>query len=194
MNREAIHWSTTTNDSNRRERERVTMVNGERRVERLPQRGHLGDYDDKRPAPGQRSVKVLRDSGQEINMVVTSSAADLNPNTTFGMYQKAKAKHFGWLPLAMCPCALHLAGEMDAAHFADKSIVASKPCARGSFSEKEPCAHLVAEKAARIKRHAAISARRDAGFKDSGEKMIEAQREQTTALVGALKDAIGAKK
>lgn len=193
MDREPIFWVSTSNGSNARERERIVMKDGQKRIERFPQRGHQGDYDDKRPANGVRSYLMVRHDGHTIHMAMTNAAAHLDPTTTFGQYQLAKARHLGWFRLGQCPCAMLLTGDLVADHIVNKAMLKEAPCAPGTYTPSKPCPHALAEQAARQKSHGAYEAKRMAGFKDATEKLVEAGNEQTEKLIGAITDAIAGK-
>lgn len=183
MDREPIFWSTTQSGYNTKDRERDIVVAGRRIKERFPQRGHDGDYEDKKLArhANQRFVRVVRHEGHITPLVLTNAAAHLDTNTDFAGYQKAKMRHFGWFALGMCPLALLAMGDLSTDHFADQSLVKQAPCAPRTYSEAEPCPHCKAETTARRALNAEIELERNASYKDSTEKLIDAQREQTNA-------------
>lgn len=193
FDREPIFWTSTRPGYNKRDRERVSFVDGEQRVERVPQRGHQGDYENRRPARGVRSVRVVRHEGHIIEMVVTNGAAHLDPHTEWGQYQFAKARFHGWFQLGSCPLARVAAGELSPSHFRAQSILKDRPCAPGTCSEKEPCKHALAEIEARRAAQAKANAELERKYAGAAERQIEAQREQTAALVEALTSALGPK-
>lgn len=188
---EPIFWSTTRPGYNDNDRQRFTMVNGRRIVEKFPQHGHVGDYDRPEKAPGTRFWYMNTHQGNEIAMVLTNGASHLDPNSAYGQYVKMKARFLGWFAPGQCPVALLGTGELHPDHIVDKTILHdSKPCPHGEHNRKNPCRHSVAEKKARQKQHAEDEAERLKSYKDNGEKMIEAQREQTAAIVEAITAAL----
>lgn len=195
--REPIFWTSTRPGYNQRDREIVRFENGRRIVEKVPQRGHQGDYEQRRTdvrCARARWLHVVTHHGNWIRMVLTSAAAHMDPNTEWGQYQRAKARHFGWFPLWSCPIALLATGELKPEQLVDQSLVGAAPCAVGSYSEKQPCPHCLAETDARRARHAADEAERFKNYKDAGEKTIEANRadmrEQTAAITTAITAAL----
>ncbi|HEY1813011.1 MAG TPA: hypothetical protein VGG74_11760 [Kofleriaceae bacterium] len=189
--REPIFWTTTKPGYNDADRQSSRMVDGRRVVEKFPQHGHVGDYDNPQKAPGQRFIYVITDAGHEIPMCLTNGASHLDSNGPYAQYVRRKARFLGWFPPAACPAALLQVGELDADRIVDKSILDAKPCLpdpnRNRFN---PCPHSRAEKVARMKQHEADERERLANYKDNGQRLIEAQRDQTQALVEALQTAI----
>ena len=61
--RPPIFWTSTIPGYNDADRQRVRFDDGERIVERIPQRAHIGDYENRKRAPGVRSVRVVRHDG-----------------------------------------------------------------------------------------------------------------------------------
>ena len=141
MEREAIFWTSTSAGYNTRDREKSRMEGGRKVVEKVPQRGHQGDYESRRPARGVRYITVVRHEGHRVSLVLTSAAAHLDHNTPQGQYQLAKAKHHGWYQIGQCPCALLVTGGMLPEHFVDKKVAKDKPCEHGVYSGAKPCRH-----------------------------------------------------
>lgn len=193
IEREPIFWTSTNAGANQRERERVRFEGGEKIVERVPQRGHQGDYEDKRPAKGVRSVRVVRIDGHSVDHHLTTAAAMLDPTTSMGQYQVAKMRHLGWFPIGRCPCALLTTGELQAGHIVDQKVAKDRPCDPGTYNEKKPCKHSLAEQLARQSLHGTKEAKRMAGFKDPTAQLVESSQAQTAAIVGAITDALGSK-
>lgn len=188
--REPVFWTSTLPGYNDRDRTRVRFEAGKKIVERIPQRGHMGDYENRRPARGVRSVRTVRHDGHVIDHVLTCGAAHLDHTTSYGQYQQAKGRHFGWYPLASCPIALLAIGSIQRDHFHDQSLLGDQPCPPGSCSEKSPCKHALAELEARRKTRAIEAADLQARFRDPAEKMVDAQREQTTALTNTIREVL----
>lgn len=194
IEREPCFWTSTRPGYNSKDRELVSFVDGKRIVERVPQRGHQGDYEDRRPARGIRSVRTVRSDGHTVHMVLTNGAAHLDHTTQFGQYQNAKAEHLGWYPVGSCPLARLANGQLQPQHFRVQSMLKETPCAPKSYSEKSPCKHSIAEELARKAAWASGEmAELEHKFKNSSDKLAEAQRDQTSALVGAITAAMAAK-
>lgn len=190
LNREPIFWSSTTPGYNTADRERSFMRDGEEITIRFPQRGHSGDYDDRTVARGLRYVDVVRHDGNIAPMVLTNAAAHLDPNTSFGHYQRSKARHYGWFTPGSCPVALLATGELTPAKIFDKSILDQKPCMHGTHTDDNPCPHALAEIAARRTKKQAVELARNAAYKDPTDRMIEAGREQNQAFAQTVADAL----
>lgn len=178
MNREPIFWTTTTPDYNKPDRERVRIENGKRIVEKVPQIGHQGDYENKTRAKGTRYVYIVRHEGHVVPLLLTNAAAHMDANTTFGTYQRRKARAFGWYPAGACPCALRVAGEYTPNHFVSKEAQSGQPCANREADMRNPCKHDIAERAARAERWKEEQAERMAKFKPEEDK----HKEEMTAL------------
>jgi hypothetical protein len=192
--RETIFWTSTRPGYNDRDRQKVTFVDGKRVVERVPQRGHQGDYENRRPARGIRSVDVVRHDGHRVHCCVTNGAAHLDDNTEWAQYMRAKWRYFGWYPIGSCPLALVLTGTMRKSHFVDQSLLSERPCEHGTFSVDKPCKHALAEWRARQKQQAAVMDEVEKNFRDPNEKIVDATREQTQAIVGAVTAALKGRK
>jgi hypothetical protein len=190
MTTEAIFWTSTTPGYNTKDRERDIVVAGKRIKERFPQHGHVGSYDSKKKAGGQRFVRVVRHDGHVVCLVLTNAAAHIDPSTPFGNYQRAKMRHYGWFPLGSCPLAMLATSQVTPEQFVNQAMLKEPPCTPGTYGENKPCPHCVAETTARQKAHTADEAERMASFKDPTEKLVEAGREQTQAIVGAITDAL----
>jgi hypothetical protein len=198
MNREPIFWTTTTHGYNDSDRQRVVIVddvvNGKkikkRAVEKFPQRGHLGDYEDRRIAPGERWMLVVRHDGHEVRAVLTNGAAHMDSATGYGKYVRTKAAALGWYNPAQCPCALRSTGALRDEHIFSEEARTGTPCPPNMYNVKDRCPHSVAEKKARVEAHSAIQDQREEEFKTKEDKILDAmkeqavaQREQTAALV-----------
>ncbi len=155
FNEVPIFWTTTQAGYNDKDRTKRYMRNGERVVEKLPQSGHVGDYNDKRRAHGTRYVRMVDGAGNECAIVLTNGAAHMDPNTGYGQNVKSKARALGWFAIGECPSALIAAGEINHEAFLVKGIRESKsaPCMKGSFKGDHldaMCPHATAERDARL--------------------------------------------
>lgn len=200
MNREPIFWTTTTPGYNASDRERRVWVddvlpNGKKirkqATEKFPQRGHLGDYETRFQAPGERWMLVVRHDGHEVRAVLTNGAAHMDSATGYGQYVRAKARALGWYDPRQCPCALLATGGLQPEHIVSEEVKAAEPCRPGAYDpKKERCPHSIAEKAARMAATKEIQDQREIAFKTKEDKLLEvmreqleAQRAQTAALV-----------
>jgi hypothetical protein len=193
FDREPIFWTSTRPGYNNVDRERVTNVNGKRIVERVPQRGHQGDYENRRLAKGQRYITAVRHEGHVVSVVMTNGAAHMDPNTEFGLYQKAKMAHLGWYPIGGCPLAALANGNMMPGHFTDQSLLKDVPCPPSSCSEAKPCRHAIAERDARRKENSEAAKEVESKFVDPTTRMIDANREQSTELANIIAKALAGK-
>jgi len=192
MDRELIFWATTNPGGNIRDREKVVMQNGRKVVIRHPQRGHVGDYDERRVADFTRSINVVRHEGHVTALVLTNAAAHTDTSTPYAQYQRAKARALGWYPLGSCPCAGIAAGEFSRDSFVTEEVRNGQPCERGTYGEAKPCKHALLERDARQKQHATDEAERMSAFKDPTQKMIEAGQQQAATIASAVKEAVAA--
>lgn len=188
--REPIFWTSTLPGYNDKDRTRVRFEGGEQIVEKVPQRGHVGDYENRRPAPGIRSVRVVRHDGHVVDSVLTSSAAQLDHTESQGQYIQAKWRHFGWFPLGNCPLALLSMGQIQPGHLRAKQIIGQTPCAHGSCNEKTPCMHALTELEARRTAQRARTAEIDHKFVERDQKMIDANANALEKLGDNLAEVI----
>lgn len=158
-------------------------------VERTPSRGVLGVHDAQRPAPGIRSVRVVRHDGHVVDSCLTNGAAHLEPSLNnlgmYGQYMRAKWRALGWFPLGTCPLTQLAAGNLFAESFFDQSLLEQKPCT-AKHDARNPCPHAQAELAARRAVQVEETRQIDARFVDKTEQLIDVQREGNHALVDAI--------
>jgi hypothetical protein len=196
MQREPILWaqhasSMRTRIARRWDQESQAMVpvideeTGEPVIEKIPQRAHLGssDYDKPELVKHVGWMLVLRHDGHEVFFKLTNAAAQENLNESYCHFMRAKARHFGWLNVGRCPLAAVAAGEVKREQLADRSVK-GEPCPNSTSSR--PCKHYIAERDARRDRNKKREAKRDAAFKPEAERMLEAQRQQTTEIVSGV--------
>lgn len=202
IGREPCFWSMTPSSNpgyNLSDRERWIIATDEqgnqvRRKEKFPQRGHQGDYEDRRPAQGVRFVTVVRHDGHQVNVVLTNAAAHLDPNTPYGTYVKMKGRHLGWFEPSQCPAALIAAGNLDPTTVLVDSIKTATPCARGTYGVdaatgvNKPCPHCIAERDARLSATASENARRENAHKNAQERTAEAAASQSSSMASMLEE------
>lgn len=191
LDEDPIFWTSTKPGYNDRDRERVRMIKGKKVHEKFPQMGHVGEPRNKRRAPGVRFIYMINDCGNEVPVVMTTAAAHSDSTGPFAQYQMLKARHFGWFHTGDCPCALLKTGRLTPDHIVDRRLLeVEAACEPGQFNRDEPCPHAQAEQIARQAAHKAREDERLGSYKDQGERMIEAQREQTAALIAAIQSVI----
>jgi hypothetical protein len=167
---------------------------GEPVTERIPQIGHVGDYEN--PVAMRRPgwVHVLKHDGHEVRVKLTNAAAQEDLNHSYANFMRAKIRHFGWVIVGTCPLVAVASGDIRKQHLAARSLLTERACERGSFGELNPCRHYLAERDARRARHGVLEARRNSSFKPEADRLIEAQAKQTTEIVtgvgGAIADAL----
>lgn len=158
-------------------------------VEKVPQHGHDGDYENKTRARGQRFIYVIRHEGHEIAMVLTNAAAHLDPSGPYGNYMRSKARFMGWYPSGTCPCAKRLAGELRDEHIVSAevrtAVVNGEACANQG-DRANPCKHDLAERAARRQQWNEDHAERMTSFKSEAEKFQTEQRAMNADLVKTM--------
>lgn len=181
-----IFWLTTTEDPER-ERRTIRAVAGRKPiVEKLPQIGHVGDYDNKQRAKGTRFVFMIRHEGHEIPMCLTNAAAHLDPSTGYGNYMRGKARALGWYPSGACPSRLFRMGELTLDQLASEEARTGTPCEPQMSNRKRPCPHDVAERAARTSTWNEEQKERLASFKSDADRVIEETRKATQELMAGL--------
>jgi hypothetical protein len=72
----------------------------------------------------------------------------------------------------------------------DKSLLNEKPCSDRTYSASKPCPHLLAEQAARQKRHADDWKERAAGYKTEADKVMEAATAQGKAIHEGIRELV----
>lgn len=186
FDREPCFWTSTTPGYNTRDRQRTFLRNGVKVTERFPQRGHAGDYEDRRRAAGTRFIIVVDHYGHSIAMTLTNAAAHLDHTAPFGQYMMGKARAHGWFQPGACPCALLATGELTRDLVQSDEVRKGQPCKPGTYSFEAPCPHSVAEQAARRARNDEVQQARERTMKDSGTKHLEATQALTEKVVEAL--------
>lgn len=184
--REPCFWTSTSPGYNTRDRQRTFMKDGKRVTERHPQRGHAGDYEDRRRAEGTRFVRLIDHHGHEIFHTLTNAAAHLDHTAPFGQYQMAKARALGWFMPGQCPCALLATGELTRDHIVSDEVRKGHACAPGSYNYENQCAHSKAERAARAAQNKAIQDERESKMKGTSQKHLEATQEMTATVAAAV--------
>ncbi|HUR48207.1 MAG TPA: hypothetical protein VMY88_01570 [Acidimicrobiales bacterium] len=163
--------------------------------EKIPQRGHVaGDYDNPVPSPHARWLHVLRHDGHVVRVPLTCAAADLDGAQLTSQERRAKARHFGWIPVGSCPLAMVETGELKAGQLIAKAIRGQEMCKHGSYGPNKPCPHYIAEEAARKELQKKATAKREKAHQSEADKLVAAQADQTKEIVGAITDALGKKK
>lgn len=140
------------------------------------------EYDEMptHPHAHRRYRDVLKHDGNIVSQVMTNAAADLDTDSSFTRYQVAKANHFGWFPVALCPIRLLRAGALKPQHFVERSLLKAHVCPKGPVPEGG-CEHLIAER----------DARRAANKPSPIEVVLQEslEREQNATAVAAAKAA-----
>lgn len=189
QNQEPIFWvnSSSPQASNAERHRSIVDENGRRRLEKHPQIGHVGPYDDYKTANGVRFYVMCRHDGNIVFHCLTNGAAHLDHNGPYGQYAMMKARYLGWFLPSECPCALVAAQTIEADTLVHAPNRTANPCKAGTYSYKNPCEHAVAEIAARRLLAKEIDDERRATMpKDVGDALPEAIREQTKTLISVL--------
>lgn len=186
FDREPCFWTSTTPGYNTRDRQRTIMRDGVRVTERFPQRGHAGDYEDRRRAAGTRFLVMIDHNGHSIAVPLTNAAAHLDHTAPYGQHMMGKARALGWFQPGACPCALMSTGELTRHHILSDEVRKGQACKPGTYSYDAPCPHSLAELAARRAKNDAIQQDRERSMKDSGTKHLEATQALTEKVVEAL--------
>lgn len=184
--REPCFWTSTTPGYNTKDRQRTFMKDGVKVTERFPQRGHAGDYEDRRKAQGTRFVRLIDHHGHEIFHTLTNAAAHLDHTAPFGQYMMAKARYLGWFMPGSCPCAALATGELKASHIVDKSLLKAQACTVGSYSYENQCPHSVSERLARQKQNKTVQDKRELAMKGADVRNLEATQAMTEKVAEAV--------
>jgi len=166
------------------------MRNGKMVTIKFPQRGHAGDYEDRRRAPGTRFLWMIDHHGFEFAHCLTNAAAHLDHTGPYGQHMMAKARHFGWYQPGQCPCALLTTGELTRHHIVSPDVRAGTACKPGSYSYEDPCPHSLAERKARQDQNKAVQDERESKMKNLATKGIEATQALTEKLVDTVTAAL----
>lgn len=194
IKREPCFWMTTSENTGPTspERSRSRMLKGRKVLEKLPQHGHVGDYENRARAPGKRYIMVVRHEGHTVPLLLTNAAAHLTPGP-YTQYQLNKARALGWYPEGACPAALFVAGELNKDQVVSDEVRSATPCAQGTHSITAPCKHDLAERAARSEQWKRDHDERMAAFRDADEKNAERMREINKELVLDVANAVAEK-
>lgn len=183
VNREPIFWAHMNEEVNKAERQTIRIVNGKRIVEKRPQMPHIGDYEVRVRAPGQRYIIMVKEDGNVVPIVHTCAAADLNMGSGYANSIKQKSLFLGRFPLAMCPCAMMMAGTLRPNTVVSDEVREGTACARGTHSLDKPCPHALAELAARREQHNAVEHEITMKYREEEERKLAAQREMNKELL-----------
>jgi len=186
FDREPCFWTSNSPGYNTNDRQRTFMKNGVKCVERHPQRGHAGDYENRLKAPGTRYIRLVDHHGHEIFHTLTNAAAHLDHTAPFGQYMLAKARYLGWFMPGQCPVALLATGEMKRNHFVDQSLIGQAPCDPKSCSYENQCQHSLAERAARMAVTKATHDKREKAMKGDATLNLEATQAMTKTVTEAV--------
>lgn len=189
FDREPCFWTSTKPGYNTRDRQRSFMRDGKRVTEKFPQRGHAGDYEDRRKAPGTRYLRMIDNYGNEVFHVLTNAAAHLDTNTGWAQYQLGKARALGWFMPGACPCALLASRELKREHFLSREVLEGTPCT-GSYSYENQCPHSIAEQKARRSKNAEHEAERELKMKGEATLSLEATRDMTKQVGAAVQKLV----
>ena len=179
-------WTSTRPEYNKADRERSHVKNGRLVIERIPQTGSQGEYDNRQPITSvRRWLPMLNHGGHEVPVVFTNAAADLNNTGPFAQYQWAMTRAMGWFWIGACPVALASSGELRTHMVVDQAILDDQPCALGTYGETNPCKHVASERAARARQNAENEAAREQAYKTDTDRQIAAQRDMNAQLIAA---------
>ncbi len=182
-----IFWTSTRPGYNDPDRIKVRHLDadGEPVRERLPQNGHVGDWDARRILPN-RSIEIVRDSGDTVHVPMTQAAGDTDTNGPYAQYLRAKFRTLGWFAIGMCPITAVASGTLMRKHVRCAHILTDQPCERGTYSANKPCRHALEERDARNGVYVKAAIKKAAEFKDPGEKQLAATQDQTQAMVSLM--------
>ncbi len=186
FHREPCFWTSTTPGYNTRDRQRTFMSGGEKVTEKYPQRGHAGDYEDRRKANGVRFIRVVDHYGHEIFHTLTNAAAHLDHTAPFGQYMMQKSRFLGWFMPNHCPCALLSTGELAKDQIVSAEVRSGKACEPGTYSYESQCPHSKAERAARLAKTTVAHDKRELAMKADSTKNLEATQEMTKMVAEAV--------
>jgi hypothetical protein len=153
-------------------RESKRRVNGRIIVERFPQ------TDPELAKNGVRTwAKLVDGAGNVVSAPLTNGAADLDIGGNNAQRMRAKWRREGWFPYGKCPIALVMSLEMSRSSL-DESLHGQTPCQPGTYSERDPCPHTVAEVGLRQRMQAQIMAERLPKLNDLADQLVDVQKEQ----------------
>ena len=172
-NTEPIFWTSTIPNYSDKDRVFERMENGKRIRERIPQRGHVGEYDNYTMANGIRFIRVIRHDGHIVDSVLTNGAAHTDHTSPYGQFIQMKHRKLGWFGIAECPCALVMAGHFSPDVLAFAGNRDAQPCDPGALKPGQMCTHAKAELNARRGIHNEVMAEKEEGSKSKDDKLIE---------------------
>lgn len=187
---EPVFWTSTVPNYNDADRNVRYVRDGQVVHERVPQGGHLGSYDDKRPHPGRNWFRFLTHTGNVVALRPVNGAAHYDLNTGYAQMELARCNAQGWLHYGRCPISLVQSGEIAAGHIAAASILEDRPCPPNSHDETNPCPHMLAEDRARKERNAKVEREREAMYKSEEAKRLEEQSKTQNATLAALAEVL----
>jgi hypothetical protein len=197
-NTEAICWAEKATQPAARQRaafkwtedgKRVPSTDprtGVQLIERLPLQAHRGNnLTGVSVATDIKStMKVLRHEGIWADVKTNNGPAHATDGSDrYELNMRAKARHFGWIPLGECPAAMVAHGLIEAHTVLAPEARDGKPCERHSLGIRNPhCRHLWAEMKARAAANGQKQSEREEAFK-SEESRLMASNAQNTATM-----------
>jgi hypothetical protein len=169
-------------------------------IEKIPQRPHDGDSPPDKPtfANLRRWIHVLRHDGHVVRMPINMAAADVEGLDFVGRERRAKARHYGWIPVGMCPLALLAAGDLRPQQLAMLGVAEPETierkarelrveaCDPRKCGEVSPCPHYLQEEKARKERQNRRQAKINAAFQSEADKLLKGQQQQTSEIVAGV--------
>lgn len=193
--RPARRWNAATG-----ELEPVLDDLGRPAFERVPQTGKVGvvrqveDIKAARAMSEPRSVKFLRDDGNEIDAPIRSAAAaghgDQGSDNSFARYVLAKAKFYGWIQVGSCPADLVARRERTLLQMTSRPLRAliekGEACKSHEVgANKPPCRHYILEREARLARRFAEHEASIERGKTSADRTVDALVDVVKKLPGS---------
>ena len=133
-------------------------------IERLPAQGHEGQVTHATVMRGRRYVEFLKFDGTVFAAPITGAAAAvIDTDKSHQEYVFAKARHEGWIEKHACPVDAVMSGQIKpqrlVAFESREALAKGERCPR-PVAGAPPCAHYIAEEAARKARNVDVDRKR----------------------------------
>jgi hypothetical protein len=140
----------------------------------------------------RRDVTMVDAAGNEVRKVYTAGAADLDMDSPYAANQKKKDRAYGWFPLGACPLALVFTRQLSRFDL-DEALRTEQPCEPGTYGEKRPCPHAIAERNSRRQLQTDKMSARLPKMADLTEQLAADRKdmaEQTRLLAESFQEAV----
>lgn len=163
---------------------------GEPVAEKLPA---TAQPPEDHPLAGQavrRWELMVDEAGNRVRAAYSCAAADYQmDHPQYGAAIKLRHRNRGWFRLGHCPIVLVRSGAIDPSYL-HAAIRGESPCERGTYSDRRPCPHALAEERFRQERTSRREAKRADAFRSETERLARQTQENQAAQNANIADLV----